>query len=144
MNATTVVTFPDLGRALKALAVSQSMVSSSVVATMDLNGNLLLKETTREKNGGTIAAAFIGGLAGLPFGAAATICGAAAGALIGATADFLNGAGEAKLVKDIGRELRPGEAALILDTAQDNMADFESLMKAAGGTIMRKPSRQRD
>ena len=144
MNATTVVTFPDLGRALKALTVSQSMASSSVVATKDLTGNLLLRETAREKNGGTIAAAFIGGLAGLPFGAAATICGAAAGALIGATADFLNAAAEARLVKDVGRELKPGEAALVLDMAQDNMADFESLMKAVGGTITRNSSRPGD
>jgi uncharacterized membrane protein len=137
MNATTVVIFPDFECASNALKASQSMVSDSVVAAKDLNGNLLLKETTREKNGGAIAGAFIGGLAGLPLGAVATILGAVAGGLIGVTADLLNGAGEAELVKDIGRELELGEAALVLDITQNNMAEFEAIMKAAGGTVMR-------
>jgi uncharacterized membrane protein len=143
MNATTVVTFPDLERAFDALkalkASSTSVVYDSIVATKDLNGNLFFTETTKTKIGGTLAGAFIGGLAGLPLGAVATILGAAAGGLIGATADFLNGADEAKLVKDIGRELDPGEAALVIDMTQNNMADFEALMKAVGGTVTRKP-----
>ena len=141
MDAPTVVTFPDLECAFNALKASQSMVSGSVVATKDMNGNLLLKENTREENGGAIAGAFIGGLAGLPLGAAATILGALGGALIGASADFINGGGEAGLIKDIGRELKPGEAVLVLDMTQNHMADFESLMKEVGGTVMRKPSR---
>jgi uncharacterized membrane protein len=140
MNAPTVVIFPDLEYASNALKAIQSMVSDFVVATKDLNGNLLLKETTTERNGGTIAGAFIGGLAGLPLGAVATVLGAAAGGLIGVSADLLNGADEGKLVKDVGRELEPGEAALILDMTQNNVADFESLMRAVGGTVLRKPS----
>ena len=143
MNATAIVTFPDPERAFDALkaleASSGSMAHGSVVATKDLNGNLLLNETTREKIGGTIAGAFIGALAGLPLGAAATIFGAAAGALIGAAADFLNRAGEARLDKKIGRELKPGETAVVVDVSQKNMADFEALMKSIGGTIMRQP-----
>lgn len=142
MNAPTVVIFTDLERALNGLKASQSMVSSSAVATKDLNGNLLLTETTRQKNGSTIAGAFIGGLAGLPLGVVATIFGAAAGALIGGAADFLNGVGEAKLINDIGRELKPGKAVLVLNMTQNNMADFELLMRAVGGTVLRKPSTQ--
>ena len=140
MNATTVAIFPDLEYAFNALRACRSMVSGSVVLAKDLSGNLLLKRTTREKNGAMIAGAFIGGLAGLPLGAAATILGAAAGGVIGAAADCLNGAGEARLIKDIGRELGLGEAALVLEITQNNMADFEALMKAVGGSVMRKPS----
>lgn len=140
MNATTIVIFPDSEYAFNALKASQSMVSSYLLATKDLNGNLLVQETTKEKNGSTIAAAFIGGLAGLPLGAVGTIFGAAVGGLIGGTADFLNRAGEAKLVEDIGPELKPGEAALVLDVTENNMADFEALMKAVGGTVIRKPA----
>jgi uncharacterized membrane protein len=145
MNATTVVTFPDLQQAFGALKAlkssSTSMVYGSVVATKDLNGNLFFTETTKAKIGGTLAGAFIGGLAGLPLGAAATILAATAGALIGATADFLNGTDEAKLVKDIGRELDPGESALVIDMTQNNVADFEALMKEVGGTVTHQPSK---
>jgi uncharacterized membrane protein len=139
MNATAIVTFPDPERAFDALkaieASSGSISAGSVVATKDLNGNLLVTETTREKIGSTMAGAFIGGLAGLPLGAVATIFGAAAGALIGAVADLLNRTGEAWLDRNIGRELRPGETALVIDVSEKSMADFEALMKSAGGTI---------
>jgi uncharacterized membrane protein len=144
MNETAIVIFPAPERAFDAVkaleASSGSTARCLVVAIKDLNGNLLLKETTREKMGGTIAAAFIGALAGLALGAAATILGAAAGALIGGAADFLNGVDEARLGKNIGRELQPGETALVIDESQKNMADFEALMKSVGGTIMRHPS----
>ena len=72
MNATAVVTFPNSDQAFDALkaleASSGSMVYGSVVATKDQNGSLFLNETTKDKVGGTIASAFIGGLAGLFFG----------------------------------------------------------------------------
>ena len=139
MNAPTVVIFPDLEYASNALKAIQSMISDAVVATKDLNGNLFWKETTTGRNGSTIAGAFILGLAGLPLGAVPTILGAAAGGLIGASADFLNEADQAKLVKDIGREMEPGETALILDMTQNNIAGFEALMRSVGGTVMRKP-----
>jgi hypothetical protein len=75
MNATAIVTFPDPERAFDALKTLEksngSPGGSSIVVTKDLNGNLRVTETTREKIGGTIAAAFIGALAGLPLGAAA-------------------------------------------------------------------------
>ena len=144
MNPTAVVTFPNSDQAFGALktleASSGSMVYGSVVATKDLNGNLFLNDTTKDKVGGTIAGAFIGGLAGLALGAVAVILGAIAGALIGATADFLARAGEAKLVKEIGRELEPGKTLLLIDFTQNNMADFDALMKSAGGTVLPKRS----
>jgi uncharacterized membrane protein len=115
------------------------MVCGSVVATKDLNGDLFLNETTKDKVGGTIAGAFIGGLAGLPLGAVAVTLGAIAGALIGATADFLSRGGEAKLVKEIGRELDPGKTLLVIGFTQNNMADFQALMKSVGGTVVRNP-----
>jgi uncharacterized membrane protein len=140
MNATAIVIFPDPERAFDALKVleasSGSIAGGSIVATKDLNGNLLVTETTREKIGGTIAGAFIGALAGLPLGAVATILGAAAGALIGGVADFLN---RARLDKNIGRELKAGETALVIDVSEKDMADFEVLMKSFGGTITRRP-----
>ena len=58
----------------------------------------------------------------------------------GGAADFLNGVDEARLGKNIGRELQPGETALVIDESQKNMADFEALMKSVGETIMRHPS----
>jgi hypothetical protein len=89
MNATAIVTFPDPERAFNALealeASSGSMARGSIVVSKNLNENLLVTETTREKIGGTIARTFIGALAGLPLGAAAAIL--SAGALIGAAAD---------------------------------------------------------
>jgi uncharacterized membrane protein len=141
MNAAAIVTFPDAERAFDALealeASSGSIAGGSVVVTKDLNGNLLVTETTREKIGSTIAGAFIGALAGLPLGAAATILGAAADALIGGVADFLNKADQARLDKNIGRELKAGETALVIDVSEKDMADFEVLMKSVGGTITR-------
>jgi uncharacterized membrane protein len=141
MSATAIVTFTDPKRAFDALnsleASSGSMAHGSIVATKDLNGNLLVTETTREKSGCTIAGAFIGALAGLPLGAAATIFGAAAGALIGAAADFLNRADEARLDKKIGRGLKPGETALVIDVSEKDFGGFEVLMKSVGGTITR-------
>jgi uncharacterized membrane protein len=143
MNTTAVVTFPNSDQAFHALkaleASSGSMVYGSVVATKDLNGNLFLNETTKDKVGGTIVGAFIGGLAGLPLGAAAVILGALAGALIGATADFLSRGGQAKLVKDIGRELEPGKTLLVIDFTQNNIPDFEALIRSVGGTVVRNP-----
>jgi uncharacterized membrane protein len=144
MNPTAVVTFPNSDQAFGALktleASSGSMVYGSVVATKDLNGNLFLNDTMKDKVGGTIAGAFIGGLAGLALGAVAVILGAIAGALIGATADFLARAGEAKLIKEIGQELEPGKTLLLIDFTQNNMADFDALMKSAGGNVMPKRS----
>ena len=126
MNATAVVTFPNSDQAFDALkaleASSGSMVYGSVVATKDLNGNLFLNETKKDKLGGTIAGAFIGGLAGLPLGAAAVILGAIGGALIGATADFLSKGDEVKLVQEIGRELEPGKTLLAIDFTQKQYA----------------------
>ena len=143
MNATSAVTFPNSAQAfdaLKALETSSgTTVYGSVVATKDLNGNLILNETTKDKVGGTIAGAFIGGLAGLPLGAVAVTLGAIAGALIGATADFLGRGDKAKLVKEIGRELEPGNSLLVIDFTQNDMADFTALMKSVGGTIVRIP-----
>jgi uncharacterized membrane protein len=143
MNATAIVTFPNSDRAFDALkaleASSGSMVYGSVVATRDPNGNLFLNQTSKDKVGGTIAGAFIGGLAGLPLGPVAVILGAIAGALIGATADFLSRDGESKLAKEIGRELEPGKTLLVVDFTQNNMADFEALMKSVGGTVVRNP-----
>jgi uncharacterized membrane protein len=143
MNATAVLTFPSSDQAFDALktleASSGSMVYGSVVATKDLNGNLSLNETTKDKVGGTIAGAFILGLAGLPLGPAAVTLAAIAGALIGATADFLSRGGKEKLVKEIGRELEPGNTLLAIDFTKDNMADFEALMKLAGATAVRNP-----
>jgi uncharacterized membrane protein len=144
MNATAVVTFMNSDQAFDALkalkAASGSMVYGSVVATKDMNGTLFLNERANDRIGGTIAGAFIGGLAGLPLGAVAVVLGAVAGALIGATADFLGKGGEAKLVKEIGRELEPGKALLVIDFTQSNMADFQALMKSVGGTVVRNPS----
>jgi uncharacterized membrane protein len=141
MVATAVVTFPNPDQAFDALealeASSGSMVYSSVVATKDLNGHLFLNEATKDKVGGTIAGAFMGGLAGLPLGPVAVILGAIAGALIGATSDFLHRGGEAKLVRENGRELEPGKTLLIIDFTQNKMADFEALMKSVGGTVVR-------
>jgi uncharacterized membrane protein len=143
MNAAAIVTFSNSERAFDALkaleASSRSIAGGSIVVTKDLNGNLLVTETTREKIGGAIAGTFIGALAGLPLGAAATIFGAAAGALIGAAADFLNRADEARLDKKIGRELKPGETALVVDMSDKDLADFEVLMRSVGGTITRHP-----
>jgi uncharacterized membrane protein len=143
MSATAVLTFPNSDQAFDALkalkASSGSMVYGSVVATKDLSGHLFLNETTKDKVGGTIVGAFIGGLAGLPLGAAAVILGALAGALIGATADFLSRGGQAKLVKDIGRELEPGKTLLVIDFTQNNIPDFEALIRSVGGTVVRKP-----
>jgi uncharacterized membrane protein len=143
MNATAIVTFPDPDRAFDALktleASSGPAAGGSIVVTKDLNGNLFVTETTREKIGATIAGAFIGALAGLPLGAVATILGAGAGALIGAAADILNRAGEEKHDKNIGRELKPGETALVIDISEKNMAAFEALMKSVGGTITGRP-----
>ena len=98
-----------------------------------------MSETTTDQVGGTIAGAFIGGLAGLPLGAVAVTLGAITGALIGATADFLNRGRKAKLVKEIGRELEPGKTLLVIDFNQNNMADFEALMKSIGGSVVRSP-----
>jgi uncharacterized membrane protein len=143
MNAAAIVTFSKPERAfdaLKALEASSGPIAGgSIVVTKDPNGNLLVTETTREKIGSTIAGAFIGALAGLPLGAAATILGAAAGALIGGAADFLNRAGQARLDKNIGRALKTGETALVIDVPEKDMADFEVLMKSVGGTITRHP-----
>jgi uncharacterized membrane protein len=141
MDTAAIVTFPGPERAFDALkaleASSGSIAGGSMVVTKDLNGNLLVTETTREKIGGTIAGAFIGALAGLPLGAVATILGAAAGALIGGVADFLNRADQARLDKKIGRELKAGETALVIGVSEKDMADFEILMKTVGGTITR-------
>jgi uncharacterized membrane protein len=143
MNATAIVTFPNSNRAFEARkaleASSGSMVYGSVVATRDLNGNLFLNETTKDKVGGTIGGAFIGGLAGLPLGAVAVILGAIGGALIGGTADFLRRGDDAKFVKEIGRELAPGKTLLVIDFTQNSMADFDALMKSVGGTVVRNP-----
>jgi uncharacterized membrane protein len=142
MSATAVLTFPNSDQAFDALkalkASSGSMVYGSVVATKDPNGNLFLNQTLKDKVGGTMAGAFIGGLAGLPLGPVAVILGAIAGALIGATADFLSRDGESKLVKQIGRELEAGKTMLVVDFTQNSMADFEALMKSVGGTVVRK------
>jgi hypothetical protein len=143
MNETAIVIFPAPERAFDAVkaleASSGSTARCLVVAIKDLNGNLLLKETTREKMGAPSRRhssvhwpVWLSGQR-LRFSALP-------GALIGGAADLLNGVDEARLGKNIGRELQPGETALVIDESQKNMADFEALMKSVGGTIMRHPS----
>jgi len=143
MSRFVVVTFPDAAMihratgALDKLHAERSIYASAVVAK-DPSGKLSVQEVTKEGLGGTAVGALIGGLAGLPLGPLAVTLGAAGGAIIGNSADLLNQHDEIHFTEKLSRELAPGTAAVMAEVGEDGLTAFEALMKAIGGTVVRK------
>lgn len=139
-----VVTFPDAAaidrgvNALKMMRGGSVKLYASAVVARDESGRLSVEEITKRGHGGTTVGALIGGLAGLPLGPLAMTIGAAGGALIGISADLLNNGDDDAFALKISRELDLGSAVIVADVAEDGLVPFEALMKAAGGTVVRK------
>ena len=145
MNKFVIAIFPDetkISQGTKALkdlrAKGNIKLYASAVVARDSSGTLSVQEITKEGLGGTAVGALIGGLAGLPAGPLAVTIGAAGGALIGNSADLISRRAEAELADKISRELAPGKAAIVAEVDEDGLISFEALMKAIGGTVVRK------
>ena len=145
MNRFVVVTFPDAAMIHRATGALEKLhtergikLYASALVAKDPSGKLSVREVTKEGLGGTAVGALIGGLAGVPLGPLAVTLGAAGGAIIGNSADLLNQHDETEFTEKFSRELAPGTAAVVAEVGNDGLTAFEALMKAIGGTVVRK------
>jgi uncharacterized membrane protein len=138
-----VAIFPDEktasngSHALKELGEGGATVYASVVIVKHSNGNIsVLDRSGKGSHAAAIAAAFIGGLAGLPAGPLAVAMGAAGGALIGLSAELTDRGVDARFLTEISRELAPDKAAIVADLEDDGLPSFDARMKECGGTVI--------
>ena len=102
------------------------------------SGKLLIQEVIKRGHDATAVGAFIGALAGLPFGPLAMAIGAVAGALIGHSAELLHEGDAAKFAQQASRDLPLGTAMAVAEIAEDGLTGFATLMERIGGTVLRK------
>ena len=145
MGAFVVVAFPNVAMtrqvidAIKRMRAEGSIkVYAAVVVARDPTGKLSIEEVTKRGHGATAVGALIGSLAALPFGPLAMTIGAAGGALIGYSAELLHEGDAAELVQKTSRDLARGEAAVLLEIAEDGLIRFSALMERFGGIVLRK------
>jgi uncharacterized membrane protein len=145
MRKFVAVTFPDaamtrLGTdAIKRLRAEGSIkIYGAVVVARDPTGKPLIQEVIKRGHDATVVGAFIGALAGLPFGPFAMAIGAVAGASIGHSAELLHEDDAAKFVQQASRDLPPGTAMAVAEIAEDGLTGFATLMERIGGTVLRK------
>ena len=145
MGAFVVVAFPNVAMtrqvidAIKRMRAEGSIkVYAAVVVARDPTGKLSIEEVTKRGHGATAVGALIGSLAALPFGPLAMTIGAAGGALIGYSAELLHEGDAAELVQKTSRDLARGEAAVLLEIAEDGLIQFSALMERFGGIVLRK------
>jgi uncharacterized membrane protein len=123
-------------RALKELGEGGAAVYASVVI-VNSNGNIsVLDRSGKGSHAAAIAAAFIGGLAGLPAGPLAVAIGAAGGALIGLSAELTDRGVDDRFLTKISHELAPDKAAIVADLEDDGLPSFDARMKECGGTVI--------
>jgi uncharacterized membrane protein len=145
MHAFIVVTFPDAAMirpgtdAIKKLHAEGSIkIYGAVVVARGPSGKPFIQEVIKRGHDATVGGAFIGGLAGLPFGSLAMAIGAVAGALIGHSAELLHEGDAAKFVQQASRDLPPGTAMTVAEIAEDGLTGFAALMERIGGTVLHK------
>jgi uncharacterized membrane protein len=100
---------------------------------------LKVQEITKEGHGGTAVGAFIGALAGLPAGPAASAIMAAGGAVIGNAVDLIAQDDFKEFANNIADNVVPGGAAIVADVAEDNLVAFKAMMQAVGGGVLTSP-----
>ena len=139
------VVFPDEVKTREAIRVLKDLhgkgsinLYASAVITKDSGGKLSVQKVTKEGFGGTAVGALIGGLAGLPVGPLAATIGAAGGALIGNSADLIDNGAFTEFADKTSGELALGSAAIVAEVSEEGLVAFETLMKAIGGTVVRR------
>jgi uncharacterized membrane protein len=145
MHEFVVVTFPDAATsrdgsdAIRKLhAKGRLKIYAAVLVARDPNGRVSIQHVTKRGHRTTAAGAFIGALAGLPFGPLAIAIGAGAGALLGHSAELLHEDDAAKFVREVSRDLSLGKTMVVAEIAEDGLIPFMGLMERLGGTVLRK------
>jgi uncharacterized membrane protein len=145
MHEFVVVTFPDAATsrdgsdAIRKLhSKGRVEIYAAVLVARDPNGKVSIEDVTKRGHRTTAAGAFIGALAGLPFGPLAMAIGAVAGALLGHSAELLHEDDAAKFIRDASRDLNPGKAMAVAEIAEDGLTPFTAVMEQLGGTVLRK------
>jgi uncharacterized membrane protein len=138
--------FPDqtrIDKAIRAVEKFQSNHSDSLyasaVVSKSTDGKISVQEIIREGHGGTVVAALIGALAGLPAGPAAATIMAAGGAVIGEAADLISDDHFAECVNKITNSIPLGGAAVIADVAEGDVPLFRTTMESIGGNAIGLP-----
>ena len=148
MDQLIIFSFPDqtkIADAIDALRKfnSDRLYASAIVAKAN-DGTISVQQITKAGHGGTIVAALLGALAGLPAGPAATAIMAAAGTIIGAGADLTIHDHFTEFASHIAENLAPGGAVIVAEVAEDSAPSLRSTMERAGGTVTRpSPSQQK-
>jgi uncharacterized membrane protein len=112
---------------------------ASAVVSKASDGKISVQEIFREGHGGTIAAALIGALAGLPAGPAAAAVMATGGALIGNAADLITQDHFAECANKITDSIPLGGAVVIADVAEGDVPLFRTTMESIGGNAIGLP-----
>jgi uncharacterized membrane protein len=145
MHEFVIVTFPDAATSRagsdairKLRAKGRVKIYASVLIARDPNGKVSIQDVIKRGHRTTAAGAFIGALAGLPFGPLAIAIGAVAGALLGHSAELLHEDDAAKFVRDVSRDLSVGKTMVVAEVAEDDLISFMAVMERLGGTVLRK------
>jgi uncharacterized membrane protein len=145
MHEFVVVTFPDAATSRdgsdairKLRAKGRVKIYATVLVARDPNGKLSTQDVIKRGHRTTAAGAFIGALAGLPFGPLAIAIGGVAGAVLGHSAELLHEDDAAKFVREASRDLSLGKTMVVTEIAEDDLIPFMALMERLGGTVLRK------
>lgn len=145
MHELVAVRFPDAATsrdgsdAIRELrAKGRVKIYAAVLVARDPNGKLSIRDVTKRGHRTTAAGAFIGALAGLPFGPLAIAIGGVAGALLGHSAELLHEDDAAKFVREVSRDLAVGKTMVVAEIAQDDLIPFTAVMERLGGAVLRK------
>jgi uncharacterized membrane protein len=141
MHEFVAVRFPDAATSRHgsdAIRELRAKVYAAVLVARDPNGKLSIQDVTKRGHRTAAAGAFIGALAGLPFGPLAIAIGGVAGALLGHSAELLHDDDAAKFVREASRDLSLGKTMVVAEIAEDDLIPFMRLMERLGGTVFRK------
>ena len=143
MDQFVALSFPNQARVNEAIltvkkfhARNTNSLYHSAIATKGPDGKLLIHEITAAGHGGTIVAALIGGLAGLPAGPLAVAVMAAGGAMIGGAKDFTAHEHFTALANKIVDNVPIDGALVIADVAEDSLPKFRAILKGVGGSVL--------
>ena len=113
-------------------------LKAGVMIKKDDRGNVSLVESKDRPLLGTAVGTTTGLLIGLLGGAPAAALGATLGATTGLTTDALMATVDAVFVENVGKEMRPGMTAVIVEANEGSTRAVDDLVALRGGHVYRQ------
>ena len=141
-----IAVFPTANSAYDAAAAIRNLaddklidfkVASGAMFKKDDMGNVIPLEEKGRHLWGTLGGAVTGGLIGELAGPAGAAAGAAVGATAGLTGDAVLSALDTGFVDQVASELKPGDAAVVVEANEGSTAPLDTIVRLNGGRVYR-------